>query len=422
MKIGLIALGTRGDVQPVLAFAHGLQQAGCHPCVIAGSNFADWVRSQGLMFADIGVDMQQMMASPAGVRWVESHPMRQMPHMRRLFRSTAPAIQAGLLRATASVDALMGTFTSDCFGMAIAEQRHLPYVRYLLQPLRATRAGSATLIAPRPASNSRLNFWFGKLAERLINDVFHDDMNRFRAELGLPLQTRQAFMQRWHRLPVVHAFSPQVVPKPVEWPESHYIAGYWFLDEATPTPSTRTAEELAALAQFIGAGSRPVYIGFGSSTASNPRTAAQVIFDAVQQANMRAVVAQGWRESSDIAIPKSIFVVKSVAHSWLFPQMAGVVHHGGAGTTAAGLRAGVPSFIVPHFAEQPFWGRRLYELGVGVKPVPRNRITAENLAAGIHQLVHDDALRQRAARFGATLRAENGVGNAVAWVRKHLAW
>jgi sterol 3beta-glucosyltransferase len=162
-----------------------------------------------------------------------------------------------------------------------------------------------------------------------------------------------------------------------------------------------------------------VYIGFGSMSNRAPQQTLELIQDAVKQSGQRAVVAAGWGDLPTGATPE-VCVVKSAPHHWLFPQVSAVVHHGGAGTTAAGLRAGRPTLIVPHMSDQPYWGRRVHELGVGVKPIPRHKLTAETLAARLRQLASDGVIRERAAAMGVKIRAERGVESAVAAVEGSL--
>jgi UDP:flavonoid glycosyltransferase YjiC (YdhE family) len=427
MQIGLIAYGTRGDVQPVLALALALQRRGHGVRVLAGANFGDWVRGLGLAFAPINVDVQAWMASEDGVRWVEGKPWQQPIHMRRMFGKAAKAFQQGVFQGSTGLDVLMGSFTSDAFGLTVAQKMGIPYLRFLFQPFYPTRAGSATLIAPRPRNNSLLNLWMGCASEHAIYTVFGDDMADFRRELGLPSYSEREFVQVWRRLPTFYAFSKHVVPLPVDWSASSQIGGYWFLDEETSEErsegrGSEAEKPLERLQAFLSDGPAPVYIGFGSATTSDPRAAAQLIFDAVKQANARAILARGWSlMHNEIHPPDTVLVIDSAPHSWLFPRVAGVVHHGGAGTTAAGLRAGKPTFIVPHFAEQPFWGRRVHELGVGVKPIHRAKLTTEKLASGLSQLQNDAPMRQRAAELGTRITAEDGIGNAVAWVEEQIS-
>ncbi len=146
----------------------------------------------------------------------------------------------------------------------------------------------------------------------------------------------------------------------------------------------------------------------------NPEQTADLILQAIEITGQRAILQSGWGGLSKGDLPDTIFMVDSISHSWLFPLVAAVVHHGGAGTTAAGLRAGIPSVVIPFFGDQPFWGQRIAELGVGPEPIPRKQLTVGRLAAAIHRVVTDQAMRQRAAALGTKIRAENGVANAVA--------
>lgn len=411
MKIGLIAFGTRGDVQPILALANGLNAAGHHARVMAGVNFADWVHSHGVEFAPINVDVQALMQGDAGVGWVESkNPREELANMKRMFEMGGVPAARDMLAACDGLDALAGGLTSDCVASAIAEKRGLRYFSALLQPMHPTRSGPATLRPVLPRSESAVNKWMGQLAERFLFDVFGEIINQFRGELGLKPHTRASYFAALHATPALNGFSAHVVPRPKDWPATQHITGYWFLDE---TEQWQPKQELA---EFIDAGPAPVYVGFGSATGSNAQRVTAMIIDALKASGQRGVIAQGWAGLKTSDLPDSIYMLKSAPHGWLFPRMAGVVHHGGAGTTAAGLRAGVPSFLIPHFADQPYWARRVHELGVGPKSVARAKVTAHSLTDGIKQMIHDAGLRDKAAALGRRIREEDGVANAVKWI------
>jgi UDP:flavonoid glycosyltransferase YjiC (YdhE family) len=214
--------------------------------------------------------------------------------------------------------------------------------------------------------------------------------------------------------PVLYGYSPAVIPRPPDWGEDVHVTGYWFLDAVddwTPAP------ELVA---FLEGDPPPIYVGFGSMSSRNPEETANIVFQALAQSGQRAVVLSGWGGLQPERIPDSVFMVESVPFSWLFPRMAAVVHHGGAGTTAAGLRAGVPSLVVPFFGDQPYWGQRVADLGAGPKPIPRKRLTADRLAEAISQAVTDEAICQRAAELGARIRAEDGIARAVAIIEQQV--
>jgi sterol 3beta-glucosyltransferase len=170
------------------------------------------------------------------------------------------------------------------------------------------------------------------------------------------------------------------------------------------------------LVEFLQAGPPPAYVGFGSMFMNGGRRKTEIILNALKLARQRAALATGWGELTAEDAPEGIFVLDAVPHDWLFPRVAAVVHHGGAGTTGAALRAGKPAVICPFVGDQPFWGRRVAALGAGPPPIPQRKLTAERLAAAIRSAVADGEMRQRAASLGEAIRAEDGVGRAVAMI------
>jgi sterol 3beta-glucosyltransferase len=164
---------------------------------------------------------------------------------------------------------------------------------------------------------------------------------------------------------------------------------------------------------FLESGDPPVYIGFGSMIHRKPEDVTELVLSALARTGRRDVLFAGWGGIGEGSLPKSVYPIGSMPHGWLFPRMAAVVHHGGAGTTAAGLRAGVPAVVTPFFGDQPFWGERIHALGVGPKPIPRPRLTAENLGQAIHATVSDEGMIERAAPLGERIRAKDGIARAV---------
>jgi sterol 3beta-glucosyltransferase len=213
----------------------------------------------------------------------------------------------------------------------------------------------------------------------------------------------------------LYGFSPLVVQRQSDWPAWHHTTGYWFLrsdDDWKPSPD---------LVRFLSKGPMPVSIGFGSMSGQITRRLAEIAIEAVNASGQRAVLLGGWASLGDEHLPESVCAVAFAPHAWLFPRMAAVVHHGGAGTTAAGLRAGVPSIVVPFFGDQPFWGRRVHDLGVGPEPIMRSGLTVDKLTQAIAQATSDQSMQARASRLGEGIRAENGVAEAVAIIRRILS-
>jgi UDP:flavonoid glycosyltransferase YjiC (YdhE family) len=206
---------------------------------------------------------------------------------------------------------------------------------------------------------------------------------------------------------VLYGFSPAVIAKPPDWGPRIHVTGYWFLDAAA---AWRPPADLVA---FLDEDPPPVYVGFGSMVNREPEATTALVLEALRQAQVRAVLVSGWGGLSPGDLPPTVYMLEAIPHAWLFPRVAAVVHHGGAGTTAAGLRAGVPSLIVPFFGDQFFWGARVAALGVGPPPIPRKELTVARLAQALQEVRGDEAMRRRAAMLGATIRSEDGVARAV---------
>ena len=202
------------------------------------------------------------------------------------------------------------------------------------------------------------------------------------------------------------------MPADPEWPETVLVSGYWFLDTPNWQPD-------AALAAFLSSGPPPVYVGFGSMPAEDAPRLAEMIVSAVRQAGCRAVIAGGWSDLAQ-AVPAGgdVLVIDGAPHDRLFPRMAAVVHHGGAGTTGAGLRAGRPTLVCPVLGDQPFWGRLVARLGAGPQPIARRDLTVERLAAALFDLTGNARYRTEAARLAEAIGREDGVSAATGFIER----
>jgi UDP:flavonoid glycosyltransferase YjiC (YdhE family) len=209
------------------------------------------------------------------------------------------------------------------------------------------------------------------------------------------------------KLPVLYGYSKHVIPIPTDWGDSNIVTGYWFLEPAGEwQPSS-------SLLKFLESEPPPVYIGFGSMINQDPKETASTVIAALARSGQHGIIGSGWSGIQEEDLPDFVHIVGSVPHTWLFPRMAAVVHHGGVGTTAAGLRAGVPSIITPFFGDQLYWAHRAFELGVGPKPIPKKQLDTEKLSRAITIAVSDEAMKEKAADLGCKIRNENGVSAAV---------
>jgi UDP:flavonoid glycosyltransferase YjiC (YdhE family) len=416
MRLTIATAGSRGDVQPYLALGRGLARAGYLVTIATHEEFRGAVEAQGLRFRPVAGDPRGMIESEAGQRWLASgrNIFAFVRELRRLAEPLVDRMLADYAAAVEEADVVL------CAALAVpawhaAERRGIPAAMAMLQPLTPTSAFPAMGAPPGlgPGWMRRLTH---HLAEQMLWQPIRGRVNRWRRDtLGLPDEWRRGPGARMRRLgvPVLYGFSRHVVPPPSDWPASVQVTGWWTLDPpADYTPP-------AHLARFLDEGPPPVYVGFGSMTPVDAEALTATVLDAVGRVGARAVLLRGWGGLGDAksgALPAWACRAADVPHSWLLPRMAAVVHHGGAGTTGAALRSGAPSIVVPLFADQPFWGERVRALGVGPRPIMRPALTAECLASALAQALGDAGMRERAARLGAALRAEDGVATAVAVV------
>ena len=417
MHIAIIAPGSRGDVQPYLALGQGLQEAGYNVRLVTHENFEGFVQAHGVEFWPIAGDVQDIAQSGDMRALLErGNFVAILSHMAKEAQRGALALIEGGLAACRDADLVIAGIGGIFVGVALAEKLGLPLLQAYYIPFTPTRAYPSFVLSRLPAwLGGPLNRLSYHLARQMMWQGFRSADKRARKQV-LDLAPAPFWgpfnAPCLQHTPILYGYSPAVIPRPADWGPDIHVTGYWFLDPAGDwTPP-------AALLAFLQAGPPPVYVGFGSMSSRKPEETAGLILRALARAKQRAVILSGWGGLHAADVPESVFMVDSVPFDWLFPRMAAVVHHGGAGTTSAGLRAGVPSIVVPFFGDQPFWGGRVAALGVGPKPIPRRKLTVERLAGAIQTAVTDQAMRQRAADLGATIRAEDGVARAVAVVRE----
>ncbi|WP_404364529.1 glycosyltransferase [Corallococcus coralloides] len=404
MRVLISTYGTRGDVQPFVALAKALKARGHVVALCTPTGFRGMVERHGIPYAHM--DNAVLELTEAVLR----APTRT--EQRRLFKGFGAIVRAGMedeWRAARELEPDVLVYHSKALGSHhIAEK--LGAVELLAMPLPLTR----TREFPVPmVPGFRLGAWLNALSYQLLslaNAVWAGATNDFRVKtLGLAPRSRFADPMKkadGSAVPALYAYSEHLLPRPADWPPEAQVTGCWFLDEADLwTPP-------AGLQAFLEAGPPPVYVGFGSMGAAHAASRAATVLKAVALTGERAVLASGWGGLKADALPPSIFMLESAPHDGLFPRMSTVVHHGGAGSTMAGLRAGKPTVICPFLGDQPFWGHIVQRAGVGPQPVPQKSLTAERLAEAIRS-ARSPAVVARAAAVGERIRAEDGAARAV---------
>lgn len=411
MLIAIVTIGSRGDVQPYVALGRGLHGAGHRVRVVTHERFAGFVRDRGLDFAPLAGDPRAIVESPEGQAVLSGgrNPVTFARHIRRLAAPLVEQFARDMLAACADVDALITAPLPFFAVSSVAEKRGIFCCGAYLQPVTPTRRFAQFAVPARLRLGGTLNRLSFQIVDALTWQLFRPLTNRYRREkLGLPpLPLRGSLVQAGERFPILYGYSPLVVPRPPDWGDEVAVTGYWFLDrpEGWQPP--------AELAAFLAAGPPPVYVGFGSMSSGDPVETTRLVLRALDMAGRRGIVLTGWRGLSRAGLPASVYAVEDVPHDWLFPRMAAVVHHGGAGTTGAALRFGVPSIVVPTFVDQPFWAERVHALEASPPPIPRGTLSAERLASAIRLATTSPRIRARAVEIGRIIRAEDGVARAV---------
>jgi sterol 3beta-glucosyltransferase len=410
MRITIVANGSRGDVQPFVALGVGLRAAGFNVHVAAPTPFREFVEARRLVFEDLEFDPRKILADELGQVWLDTghNPFGFIGRMKPIVEPLMDRFLAATLRACEGSDAIVFS-PLGIFGWHYAQAARIPAI--LASPVPSIRTAYITSPIVPPLPLPRITNPLGyRVVDQFAWQMFRGLTNRWRVEtLGLPpvpFSGPYRQIEREREI-VLHGYSPSVVPKPPDWGEHIHVTGYWFLDSPEDWQPTPTLEA------FMADGPPPVYIGLGSMTGRDPGALTRLALGALRRTGQRGVLLAGWAGLGGIDLPSDVCLVDDVPHDWLFPRMATVAHHGGAGTTGAGLRAGRPSILLPYFADQPFWGRVVHDLGAGPQPIPQKQLTESRLTAAINRAVTSPGIHRRAQTLGERIRDEDGVGNAV---------
>ncbi|MFV3131695.1 glycosyltransferase [Niveispirillum sp. KHB5.9] len=412
MRIVMMALGSRGDIQPFAALAAGLAARGHAVRLLTYAGFADLVEGRGVTLVPVDGDIREDLGSEAAQKMFDegASPLAVAGAIRDVSERYAPGWAKALLEAARTADLIIPAGATSFIGATVAEKLGIPYVQAYPQPNLPTRAFPSPLAPPPKTKPSGFANWLQSWAVALFFwQVFRPGVNRIRRDVfDLPPYPFPGPYWRMQRDggPVLFGHSPSVLAKPDDWPAAAYVTGYWFLDH----PEWEMPFELA---EFLAGGPRPIYVGFGSMMPGDAAATSAKVVAAVRRAGCRAILAGGWGGLKPDAPAPDIFWLDGAPHDRLFCHVDVVVHHGGAGTTAAGLRSGVPAVVVPFLADQFFWAWWLEKMGVSGGTIRHRELDAERLAAAIRLAMEDPAIRQRAAFLGRRIRDENGIAEAV---------
>jgi sterol 3beta-glucosyltransferase len=404
MNITILTYGSRGDVQPFLPLSLGLMSRGHNVILAAPARFKSLVEEHGILFFPLAGDPEELSRrlNDAGYNFLKQ--------VRELM-THAVAIGADVMRQTdeacKDADLIIHTFTHAVGAHTLAREKNIPDVYVDLFPMFVPTGDYPNISLPD----------FGSRAYNRLTHIASAQISWITSQLGFEQIRRRAGLPKRKlyfpfkdspprpRTPILCAWSPNLIPPSSDWNPHVHVTGYYFFpynDSYTPPNE---------LKEFLEAGKPPVCISFGSMVNKNAETIEAIIRESLKRTNNRGIILSGWgstkRESTN-----DLLYLESAPHDWLLPKCKMLIHHGGAGTTSAALRAGISQVVVPFMADQPFWGSRVYAVGVASKPIRVNQLSVEKIVSAIVE-AESKVILERAQITGQIIRGEEGVMNAV---------
>jgi len=410
MRIVILTYGSRGDVQPFLPLSLGLMEHGHSVRLAAPSRFKEFIAEQGIQFVPLAGDPKalSLRLNDAGhnfIRLLQELMDHAIEIGADIWRQTEAACQ--------DADLVIHTFTHTVGAHTLAREMGIPDIHIQTFPMFTPTREYPNITMPQGLPrflnrathdlSAKLTWWTSRLG-----------FERVRRRAGLPKRKLYWTFEDDRlraRTPILCAWSPSILPASKDWHARVHVTGYYFF------PPNKPYQPPVELLSFFQEGQPPVCITFGSMVHRDAERIDRIVHEALRRTGNRGVILSGW---SQVKRPSSndLLYLESIPHAWILPRCKMVIHHGGAGTTAAGLRAGIPSIVLPFMADQPFWGRRVYGVGAGPRPIPVKDLSTERLVKAIAE-TETESLRKSAQAIGQQLQAEDGVAESVAWIEKY---
>lgn len=418
LQIVILIVGTRGDVQPFVAIGKRLQEHGHRVRLATHSNFEDFVLKAGLEFYPLGGDPKvlagYMVKNKGFLPSGPSEIRTQKKQLKSIINSLLPACIQPHKTGGVPFKAQAIIANPPAYGhVHVAEALQVPLHIFFTMPWTPTNEFPHPLSRVGHFAANRLSY---QVVDSLVWVGIRGIINDFRKKkLNLrPITYLGGSQQSVSKLPTGYIWSPHLVPKPKDWGPKIDVVGFCFLN------LSQDYKPPDQLVEWLAAGPPPIYIGFGSLPVEDPSGMTKIILNALQETSQRGIIDKGWGGiGTMVELPESVYLLDNCPHDWLFSRCAAVVHHGGAGTTAAGLKAACPTTIVPFFGDQAFWGERVHARGVGPPPIPVAQFSLDKLVNAMWFML-DNEVKQRAISLAEAMKEEDGVEGAVAAFHRHL--
>ena len=402
MRISMVAIGSTGDVRPYVLLGKELKKRGHEVTIVCFDMTEKMVTEAGLNFAPLAGSVKDIFMA---VMTPGTNGLTFLPKFKNALLDDLPQFLHTLEEGCKDAEAIICTFFGSVV-YSIAEKHNIPCIQthYFLMDYNDM---FPITTAPGLKMGKAWNKVSYKMGYALINTLEWHYLSDWRSEEGMKskkISMSPDYYINGHKIPVLYAISPLLVPRAPEWDEHIHMTGFW----TDPEPCEYEPEP--SLVRFLEEGEKPVYIGFGSMVSSDMGQTLDIVLKAVAASGVRAIIGRGWGGGAlDAALSNpNVYVADYIPHDWLFSRVSAVVHHGGAGTTAAGVLACKPTLVVPFGGDQPFWGQRIYDLGIGPKPIKRENLTVEKLADALIKLTHTPRFNVAVSEIGERMKYENG--------------
>ncbi|KAG5716720.1 Sterol 3-beta-glucosyltransferase [Termitomyces sp. T112] len=417
MHFVCLTIGSRGDVQPYIALGLGLMKEGHRVTIVTHEEYREWILSFNIGHRTAGGDPGALMKLSVENKMFSPEFFKESLTK---FRPWLDQLLLDAWKACHDADVLLES-PSAMAGVHIAEALSIPYFRTFTMPWTKTTEFPHAFLSP-PVESPAFNSASYVLFSNVLWTATSRQINRWRRQVLKISNTDMGHLAQ-SKIITIYNFSQAVVSKPLDWGDITIISGYWFLDN----PDLDWSPPQALLDFMVKArtdGKPLVYIGFGSITVPNPASVTDRLVKAVVQSDVRAIICKGWStrmskaaNEDNTEIPPECYMLDRVPHDWLFPQVDAALHHGGAGTTGASLRAGIPTLIKPWFGDQFFWAARVHRLGAGLRV---SSLRVSDLVHALKKATSSPVMKEKAAAVGEKIRSEDGVRTAIHTIYTYL--
>ena len=414
MRITMLTIGSTGDVRPYILLGLELQSRGHNITIATFSRFREMIEKEGIHFFPLSGDAEKLMSS---IMSPSSSGITYLSRLEKSIKSVAPQLIQDMADSCASADAMICNFFGSVY-YSIAEKYNIPCIQTHFFPMDPTRNQPISSVRHQHLG-AVLNESTYRVGYLLISTVEKHYLTTWKKKNGVSLRHIKSlpdYRAGNHPIPVIYAVSPLIMPRPADWNSHIQMSGFWF--DESPVSWSPPADLESFLSREPVA---PIYIGFCSMTGHSMNRVMAIVLHTLHSSGTRAIVNLGW-SGQQLRSNHAVYFTNYISHDWLFPRVRAVVHHGGAGTTAAGLRYGRPTLTIPFAGDQSFWGNRVHALGCGPRPIARDKLTVQNLTKALLDINnHYESYASEAGKIMNGLAQEHGVSTAADQIEAEIA-